>query len=51
MSSFSACNATCGGGYQARNYTVTAKPKGKEACNITNGATELRECNTESCVV
>ena len=44
------CNATCGGGFQTRNYTVTVPAMyGGVECDMVHGDNQTQDCNMEAC--
>ena len=44
------CNATCGGGYHDRNYTVSVPAfAGGAECADVHGDNETQDCNMEAC--
>ena len=51
-SDWSVCSANCDGGTQSRSFTIT-KPAstGGVQCPASNGETQTRDCNQQSCPV
>mmetsp|Transcript_86550 Transcript_86550/g.279370 ORF Transcript_86550/g.279370 Transcript_86550/m.279370 type:complete len:1624 (-) Transcript_86550:274-5145(-) len=49
-SRFGVCSQSCGGGFRARNRTVTQEPtRGGNTCEALDSISEIEACNTKPC--